>query len=288
MRKLAAAALAVPVLAVLYIPVLARRSIAARVGLMASVGVIVVVAALGLSRPVATTATQPAPPITALADQAFRSIGAATDLHAAVEVTFSEAMDPRSVAASMTVTPATAVSTSWDASRTILTVRPTSHWAAGTYHTITIAAGTLAAGGRPMSAAVHAAFVTRPATSGRITATVPVGDAASIATAFRITFDRPVATDAIAAALTITPAVDGRLEADSGRPDVAAGEALAFTFTPAAPLAAGTTYRLSVGPLADADDAAVGSVDGATIATADAPRIIRFRPSDGTTKVEPR
>ena len=288
MRKIAAAALAVPVLAIIYLPVLARRSIAARVGLVASVGIVVLVAALGLSRPAATTATQPAPPITALADDAFRSIGAATDLHAAVEVTFSEAMDPRSVAASMTVTPATEVSVSWDATRTILTVRPTTHWAAGMYHTITIAAGTLAAGGRPMSSAVHAAFVTRPATSGRIAATVAAGNATSIASGFRITFDHPVATDAVAAALRISPAVEGRLVADSGRPDVAAGEALGFTWTPAALLAPGTTYRLSVGSLEDADGSEVGGVDAATVRTAAAPRVVRFRPADGTTKVERR
>ena len=115
MRKLVAAALAVPVLALIYLPVLARRSIAARAALAASVGIVVLVAALGLSRPVATSATQPAPPITALADDAFRSIDVATDLHAPVEIRFSEAMDPQSVESSLTVVPATTIRLSWDA-----------------------------------------------------------------------------------------------------------------------------------------------------------------------------
>jgi uncharacterized protein YkwD len=288
LRKIAAAALAVPVLAILYLPVLARRSVAARVGLVASVGVIVVVAALGLSRPIGTTATQPAPTITALPESAFRSIGAATDLQAAVDITFSEAMDPRSVAASLTVTPATGIRLSWDSTGTILTVRPASHWAAGTYHTITVAPGTLAAGGRPMSAAVRAAFITRPTTSARITATGPAGDAASISTAFRITFDHPVSLDAVAAALQISPSVDGRLVADADQPDVSASRPQSFTFTPATALAAGKTYRLSLGPLVDADGAAVDTMDPASFRTSNAPRIIRFRPTNGTTQVERR
>jgi uncharacterized protein YkwD len=281
LRKLAAAALAVPVLAVLYVPVLARRSIAARAALVASVGIVVLVAALGLSRPVATSATPPAPPITALADDAFRSIDVATDLHAAVEIRFSEAMDPASVASSLSVVPATTIQLSWDASGTVLTVKPASHWAAGLYHTITIAPGTLAAGGRPMSSPVRAAFVTRPTTSGTIAATTRAGKATSIASGFRITFDRAVPTAAVAAALRISPAVDGELVADTGRPDVAAGSSRAFTFTPAAPLRPATVYRVTLGALSDVDGSSVGAVAPLAVRTSTAPTVVRFRPAHG-------
>jgi uncharacterized protein YkwD len=286
LRKIAAAVLAVPVLAILYLPILARRSVAARLGLVASVGVVVVVAAFGLSRPVSTTATQPAPPITALPDSAFRSIGAATELRAAVQITFSEAMDARSVAASLTVVPATRIQLSWDASRTVLTVRPTTHWAPGTYHTISIAPGTLAASGRPMSSIAHAAFVTRPATSARITVTSPAGDGVSTGSVFRISFDRPVAIDAVQAALQISPMVGGQLVADIDGSQVVATTARGFTFVPVIPLAGGTKYRLSLGALVDADGAPVNGVDVASVKTANAPRVIRFRPADGTKKVE--
>ncbi len=288
MRKYAAAALAVPVLAVLYLPLLARRSIAARAALVASVGIVVLVAALGLSRPVATNAAPPAAPITALADDAFRSIGVATDLDAAVDIRFSEAMDPRSVAASLSVQPSTAVRLVWNAAGTVLTVRPASHWAAGTYHTVTIAPGTLAAGGRPMSTPVRAAFVTRPNTSGRIASTAAAGAPAPVGTSFRITFDRPVATASVAAALRIWPSVSGQLVADSGRPHIAVDTALGFTFTPATALRPGTTYRLVVDPLLDVDGAAVGALNALTVKTTASPKIIRFRPSDRTTEVERR
>lgn len=286
MRKFAAAALAVPVLAIIYLPLLARRSVAARLGLVASVGIVVIVAALGLSRPVATTATQPAAPITALPDDAFRSIGAATDLRAAVDITFSEAMDPTSVAASLTVTPATPIQLSWNAARTVVTVRPATHWAPGTYHTISIAPGTLAAGGRPMASAVHAAFVTRAATSARITPTQPVGDGVSIATGFRIAFDRPVSLPAVQAALRITPAVAGTLVADADPSQVVAATAREFTFTPASILTAGKNYRVTLAPLLDADGADVTTAGATTLKTTAAPRVTRFRPTNGTTKVE--
>ena len=286
MRKFAAAALAVPVLVIVYLPILTRRSVAARVGLVASVGVIVLVAALGLSRPLATTATQPAPPITALSDSAFRSIAGATDLHAPVVITFSETMDPRSVAQSLTVTPATAVRLSWNATGTVLTVRPAGHWTAGAYHTITVDPGTLAAAGRPMSGTVQAAFVTRSETSGRIAATRRAGESVSIASGFRITFDHAVPFAAVQAALLISPPVAGRLVADADGSQVVATSARGFTFFPAATLAGGATYRLSLGSLVDADGAAVASVAPAALTTSAAPRVVRVRPADGTTHVD--
>jgi uncharacterized protein YkwD len=286
LRKVAAAALAVPVLAILYLPVLARRPVAARLGLAASVGIVVLVAALGLSRPTPTQAVPPAAPIQALADDAFQSIGAATGLRTPVEIRFSEAMDPRSVAGSLTVTPDTAVRTAWNADRTILTVAPASHWAAGTYQTITVAAGALAAGGRPMSNPVRAVFVTRPTTTARIEATGRVGTSATITTGFRITFDQAVSLDAVRAALSITPAVDGQLVADAARPDVAADVARGFTFTPAAALAPGSTYRLTLGTVLDTDGSEVATVAPLAIRTAAAPAIVRFRPKNGTTDVD--
>jgi uncharacterized protein YkwD len=289
LRKVASAALAVPVLALLYLPVLARRSVAARIGLLASFGVLVLAAAFGLSRPVATTATPPGTPITALADDAFRSIGAATELRAPVDITFSEPMDPVSIARSLSLSPATTVELTWNATGTVLTITPTSHWAAGAYHTLSVAPGALAASGRPMSSGVHAAFVTRPMTTGRLSATKAAGEATSLASAFRLTFDRPVETSAVSAALRISPAVAGTLVADAtgtnqGTAAGSAGRAVSFTFRPATPLAPGTTYRVALDALADADGAAV-SVEPVDVSTTAAPRVVRFRPADGTKKI---
>ncbi|HEY8845470.1 MAG TPA: Ig-like domain-containing protein [Candidatus Limnocylindrales bacterium] len=285
MRKVAAAVLAVPVLAVIYLPVLARRSVAVRVGLVLGIGFIVALGAFGLARPAPTTATTPAAPITALASDAFRSITTATDLRAPVRIVFSEAMDPTSVAATLTISPATQVNLGWDATGTTLTISPRTHWQAATYHTISLEPGALAASGRPMSSSVRAAFVTRAATSGRIAAAQLVGASAALAAGFRITFDRPVETSSLNAALRIAPALEGTLEAVGGRPDTTPSEATTFVFKPATTLTPGTTYRVSIDGLVDADGAALAAAPALRISATQAPRVIRFRPLDGTQKV---
>ena len=290
MRNVAAAVLAVPVLAVVYLPVLARRSVAIRIGLVLGIGLIVVIGALSLARPASITATTPSAPITALADDAFRSISAATDLRAPVRITFSQPMDPTSVAATLIVSPATLVNLGWDAAATTLTITPRDHWQAGTYHTISLDPGALAASGRPMSSSVRAAFVTRPATSGRIVAGQVVGETAALGSTFEITFDRPVETSRLTAALRIAPALEGVLEAVGGPTDSStpgsAAEATTFVFRPSVALTAGATYRFSTDGLVDADGAALVAAPSLTIATTAAAQVVRFRPADGTQKVD--
>jgi uncharacterized protein YkwD len=288
LRNVAAAVLAVPVLAVIYLPVLARRSIAVRIALVLGIGLIVALGALGLARPAPIAATAPAAPITALADDAFRSIGAATDLKAPVHITFSQKMDPTSVAGTLVVSPATQVNLAWDAAGTTLTITPRSHWQAATYHTISLDPGALGASGRPMSSSVSAAFVTRPATSGKIAATQVVGETAPLDAAFRFTFDRPVETSSLTAALRIAPALDGKVEPVSTTSDTSASQATTFVFRPTAALVAGTTYKISTEGLVDADGATLASSPALTISTIAAAHVVRFRPANGSKDVDPR
>jgi uncharacterized protein YkwD len=288
LRKVAAAALAVPVIAILYLPVLARRSIAARLALLATVGTVVFITAFGLARPIPAAANQPAPPIRALADDAFRTISTGTDLRAGVPIHFSEPMDPASVAASLTLEPPTAVELDWSADWTTLTVRPASHWTAGSYQVVTVEPGALAASGRPMASVARAAFVTRPATTGRIAATTVKGDAASIATAFRLTFDRPVAVSAVEAALKLKPAAAGAVTAVGGRPDATLPTGTSFLFTPNAALTPGTAYEVSLDGLVDLDGSPVLVDNDLAVTTTSAPGVVRFRPVNGATKVDPK
>ena len=176
LRKLAAALLAVPVIAVLYLPILVRRSVAARIGLAIGVGGLVALGALGLISPTRTTASKP-PPIVPLAPAEFTSaIVADQELDASVDLAFSGPMDQRSVAASLDVKPRTAVSLSWDATGSRLTVRPAGRWSAGTYYTVTVRAGALGQSGRPMAVPARAVFLTRQATTGRIAPTLTAGE----------------------------------------------------------------------------------------------------------------
>ena len=176
MRKLAAAFLAVPVIAVLYVPVLVRRSVVARIGLAIGVGGLVGIGVLGLITAPRTTATKPLPPIVPLAETEFTSaIAADQELDATVELAFSGPMDQRSVAAALEVSPPTDVALDWDATGTRVTVSPTGHWRAGTYYTVSVPAGALGDTGRPMAVPARAVFLTRQAATGQIAPTATAG-----------------------------------------------------------------------------------------------------------------
>ncbi len=282
MRKLAAAFLAVPVLAVIYVPVLLRRSIAARIGIALGVVSLIAFGAFGLVKPTSTVATPPLAPIVPLADAAFSSsIAAAAELNAPVSISFSAPMDQTSVAASLEVDPAVAVNLAWDPSGTRLTITPKAGWAAGTYHTITVRPGALGTSGRPMAVPARAVFLTRDATVGKIEATALSGSQAQVSTSFRISFDHPVAIDAIRRALTIDPALDGGLAADPSPSGVSA-----FRFTPSTPLAAGTTYKFTLTGLVDASGARLAAGPTLTVSTGAPPHIVRFRPVHRTANVD--
>ena len=160
------------------------------------------------------------------------------------------------------------------------------HWVPGTYHVVTVNPGALAASGRPMSSVVRAAFVTRAATTGRIETTTAAGDSASLATAFRLTFDHPVAAKDLEAAIRVTPSVAGSVTAAAGRPDASLAQATSFVFVPSAALAAATDYRITLDGLVDADGSPVTLAGDLSLTTVAAPSVVRFRPASGATKVD--
>jgi uncharacterized protein YkwD len=282
LRKLAAAILAAPVIAVIYVPVLLRRSVASRIGLIVGVGALVGLGFFGAIAPAQTLATPRQDPIVPLANAAFTtSISANTSLHAPITLAFSAPMDPTSVAGSLQVVPNVPVNLSWDATGTHLTVSPKTHWATATYHTISVPVGTLGASGRPMSVPARAAFLTRPATVATIAATALSGNSARIDTAFRLSFDGIVTIDAARAGLRFSPAVAGTLA-----PAAAEDGTSAYVFTPTTPLQAGSKYSIGLVGLVDADGAAVAQFQQLAVKTTSPPHVVRFRPADGTKKID--
>jgi uncharacterized protein YkwD len=190
-------------------------------------------------------------------------------------------MDPTSVAGSLQVQPSVPVKLTWDAAGTHLTISPKTRWATATYHTISVLPGALGASGRPMVVPARAAFLTRPATAASISATARSGDAARVDTAFRLTFDGIVTMDAARQGLRFSPTVTGTLT----QADAEAG-ASAYLFTPDAPLKAGTTYKVGLDGLLDSDGAAVAQLQQLSVKTISSPRVVRFRPADGTKKID--
>jgi uncharacterized protein YkwD len=283
LRKLAAAVLAVPVVATIYLPILFRRRIVLRLGAGGlAVALIAAIATLGLAAPPPTVATAPLPPVVPLSTEAFNStVSADSDLEDPVSVTFSAPMDPRSVAAALDVSPPANVELAWDETATQLTITPKGRWLPDTYHTITVRPGALSATGKPMAVPARAVFVTRAATTATLAATALEGDRATVASGFLITFDQPVEIGAVRKALTIEPAVRGSLDLAA-----AADDGTAFVFTPAEPLLAGTAYSVRLAGLEDAGGVPIEGAPELAVTTTDAPEVVRFRPAHKTGDVE--
>jgi uncharacterized protein YkwD len=282
LRKLAAAALALPVVALLFIPMLVRRSVAARVVLAIVLSGLLGLGAIGLSRPLGIAATPPSKPVP-LTSAAFR-----TDLRVrqspatAVEIAFSTAMERVSVESSLRVEPPTSIDLAWNADRTVLTVNPRFGWRTGTYHTITVAPGALATTGRPLTTPVRAVFLTRPATAGSIAPTRLAGDRVGLDAAFVLAFDRPIDVATLRGALVARPLLAGTLEPLGRRT-----ESNRFLFTPAKPLASDSRYELSIsGAVRDVDGAALANGATVVVRTAAAPTVVRFRPRHETSGID--
>lgn len=297
MRKFATAALAIPVLLLVYGTTLLRRSIAARVSVALGGGALVGLGILAaLSSAPAEVAARPETAPAPLPEAAFTTrvqLGIATD--AALTIAFTRPMDPASVAAAIKVVPTAPLSLSWNATFTELTVRPAATWAPATYYTLSVDATARDQDGRSLAEPVRQAFVVRPATVGRIVASGSVGERVRLDTEFSVAFDRPVDLGSLASTFRIEPAVDGSFVLPDGTTVAAAdlaelargrvGERLVFR--PVGLLTPDTTYRIAIaGTVRDAEGAAVGSVAPLAVRTVAAPTVVRFRPRDGTSGVD--
>ena len=283
MRKFAAAALALPILALIYGPIVFRRMLAGRVGIGIGTVAISGIVAVGLATPVGIQAH---PPVTvdqigpaALAG----SIEPHHGLREPVRLSFSSTMDPASVEKALKVDPATGVQLSWDAAGRSLTIAPKAGWKPGTYYTLTIASSAVDTTGQPLAAPARAIFTTRGALSGRLAASeAAVKGRVSTAATFSVTYDGPVDVSALEAAFRVDPAVDGTFETST----TAAG-GTKVTFAPSAPLAANTVYTVSIaGAVRDLDGVATTPLAPLAVRTAKGPSVVRFRPFAGSTGID--
>ncbi len=124
MRKYAVALLAVPILLIVYVGALLRRSPLLRGSVAIALGAVIAIGAIALVRPAETVATPPTA-IVPLTQAAFRTIVATNvELDAAATIEFSTPMDRRSVEASIQVQPSTAVRLHWNDAGTALSIAP--------------------------------------------------------------------------------------------------------------------------------------------------------------------
>lgn len=279
MQKVLATILAVPILVLVYAGTAVRRT-RRRHAVMAFV-------ALGLTGVLIATALRPTPAtgtlparVSAVDPAEFTPIVETGESPSApVLISFPQAMNTASVERLVRVEPLTAVSFGWDPTATRLAITPRVAWALGTIHTVTVEAGALDATGRPLGHQIRSAFVTREAVTATISATVVTGGTTLEASHILIAFSGPV--QAASVALVADPAIAGRIGVATGSTTARP----AYEFIPNDPLPGGTTFTIALG--AGVRDAEGGPVTAkaATIRTAAAPSVVRFRPTTGATGV---
>jgi hypothetical protein len=243
-----------------------------RAGVAISLGAVLALGAITLARPSATTAS-PVRDIVPLTQAAFSTtVGTKVQLDAPATISFSTPMERASVEAALTIEPRTDVTLRWSVDDTSLAIAPATHWAPGTFYTISVGPGALASTGRPMTSPVRAAFLTRAAATVTLAATSPSGSRVAIDSAFTVTFDQPVDPTSMTAAIRLEPATSGSLTSEVGP-----GGRTVYTFTPSRPLKADTRYRLLIVGARDASGSAIAA-QSLPIRTSVAPAVVRFRP----------
>ncbi len=279
MHKASVAVLAIPILVAVYLGAVLRRSTIARIGLGLSFAMVLGGGVIGAGRPTTAVANPPSA-IVPLTQAAFRTMVATDrDLHHPVTIEFSTGMASVSVAAAITVDPATAVKLTWDTTGRIVTISPRTMWAAGTFHTVTVQAGALATTGQPLARPARAVFLTRAVTTGAVIATDVIGKRVSIATRFRITFTRPVDPGSVRDGIRLDPPTPGSVQS------LPSAEGLIrYAFVPETPLKADVEYRLIVDGVRDVDGLALDPFSLA-VRTTKAPEVVRFRPNTATRDV---
>ncbi len=272
MHQAAVALLAGPRIIAFALGRLVRRSFGVRVVLVLGLGAALGVGSFIPTRTFPVSATD-ASPILALTPAAFTT-RFSTDhgLGEPVAIEFSTSMDRASVAASLSVEPLAPVSLAWDATSTVLTIIPSTHWSAGVFHAVTVRPGALAASGQPLTRPARAVFLTRDGASGSVVPTRPIGTRISIDSAFMISFDRQVDHATVLRAIRLDPPVPGAIEAI--RP---ADGPPRYQFVPDAPLAPDVEYRVTVQGVRDLDGALLAPLS-LTARTTKAPDVVRFRP----------
>ncbi|HVL53167.1 MAG TPA: Ig-like domain-containing protein [Vitreimonas sp.] len=282
MRKVAAAVLAFPVLVRLYLRLVLPRRRAARLAAALLIGAVTGADTLMLTatepQAASATRTRPIAAIPAGALQTDVRTGQAPD--ASIRIRFTTPMHRESVRAALDVQPHAAIRVDWNADSTVLTVAPLRRWASGTYYTITVRPGALAATGAPLAVPVRAVFLTRPVTSAAMAATGVVGDRMRTDATFSVDFSGPVDPATVPGAFLIEPAVAG-----SWAPVDAGDARVRYAFTPLGSLAADTVYRVRLSStLRDGDGGPVQSSE-LEVRTVIAPDVVRFRPVDGSSGV---
>ena len=284
MRKLATATLALPVLGFVYLTTFVHRPVLTRV-LTLGLATALVAAGLLVGLPSKGVSANAAPTYAPKPPSAEPKIVTDLGLASPFRIEFSKPMNEASVADSITVLPFVELHLDWDAAGQTLSIVPDSHWATDTYYTVDVAATALDRDGLKLGDPTDTSFLTTSVTSGKITASTVVGDSIAPTTSLVVTFTGAVKLATVETAFHIAPLIAGTILGD----DPSDAGSHVFTFIPDAPLALGTSYlvSLSSAALVDVAGAPLASIEPLTVSTQAVPSVVRFRPRDGSSGVDP-
>jgi uncharacterized protein YkwD len=288
LRRFAVALLAAPVLVAIYLQLLMRRSVAARVGLLLGVGALLGVAGFGALAADETTALPPGNASAVLPSAEFRTLRTGQALSEPVVLDFSAPMDEASVASALTVDPPIPVELSWTPEADHLTVKPSVGWTPGTYVVVTVGATARDRGGNALGTPARAAFLSRAAASARLTAPDASDGLVPPRTTFVVTVEGDVDPTVLAEAVRVEPAVEGHVavtkQADPATPT--SSPRYRAVFVPNGPLAVDTAYTVTLAPgVKDREGVDVAPPEPLAVRTVAAPAVVRFRPVGSATEV---
>jgi hypothetical protein len=300
-RKIAAAAVAIPFLLYYYFSSVLRHTSPGRpaqavrpgqaghpghslsggsVQLLGVVmAVLLLVAGLLLGLPAKEVAGVAPPSFAPLTPQAVpQKANSTLALDMAFQVQFTKPMNEASVESALTISPKVNLKFQWDATNQVVSLAPDPFWQPHTSYTVEISGAASDQEGLGLSTPIRTSFESGAPTSGQLVATQVSGDQVSPGTAFQLTFTRPVKLATVVTRLGISPAVPLTIVGDD--PTDAASQV--FTITPRTQLASDVDFIVVMADGGtDSAGAALQSVTAIRVHTMLAPGVIRFRPVDG-------
>ncbi len=192
------------------------------------------------------------PPVVLRSSPADGAVG--VPLTGTIELVFDRLMDTASVGAAITVQPTARITAAWSGS--ILSLKLGPGLSPATTYTVSVGASAADTGGSRLGTPYSTSFTTVGAGLG-ITAIVPGNGVAGIGVGapIAIRFDGPIDPASVQGAVHVTPSVDGRvrvvaLNGDGSGLDAtsAATGGDTLVFDPSSPLAAHTTYTVTLDP----------------------------------------
>jgi hypothetical protein len=197
---------------------------AGAVQLMAVVAaVVLLVAGLLVGLPAKEVAGVAAPTFVPLAPQAeAHRTQTNLPLSAPFDVHFTKPMNEGTVESAVTISPAIKVTYRWDATAQVLSIVPVPHWQPYAHYFVDITSAATDQEGLGLANEIHTSFDAGSPTAGEIVATMVSGDLTSPASAFQLTFTRPVKLATVLLRFGIAPKAVCPLDGGS-RPDAVDG-----------------------------------------------------------------